>query len=85
MFLPLQLLSGIVIAAHRDLTVRSLAEPGYGRILAAKLVLFAAVLLAAGLHGLAVGRGQERLARLAGIATLLGSVGVVLLATALVP
>jgi len=34
---------------------------------------------------MAVGRGQDRLARVLGIATLLGSVGVVLLATALVP
>jgi hypothetical protein len=84
-FLPLQLLTGIALAAHRGITVQSLAEPGYGRTLAAKLVLFAAVLLVSGLHGMAVGRGQERLARLAGIATLLGSVGVVLLATALVP
>jgi putative copper export protein len=84
-FLPLQLLTGIALAAHRGITVQSLAEPGYGRTLAAKLVLFAAMLLVSGLHGMAVGRGQERLARLAGIATLLGSVGVVLLATALVP
>jgi hypothetical protein len=50
-----------------------------------RLALFAAVLLVCGVHGMAVGRGQARLARLAGIATLLGSVGVVLLATALVP
>jgi len=35
--------------------------------------------------GIAVRRGQDRLARVLGIATLLGSVGVVLLATALVP
>ena len=65
--------------------MQSLAEPGYGRTLAAKLALFAAVLLVSGVHGMAVGRGRERLARLAGMATLLGSVGVVLLATALVP
>ena len=36
-------------------------------------------------HGVGVGRGQDRLARLLAIATLLGSVGVVLLAAALVP
>jgi hypothetical protein len=72
-------------AAHRGVTLQSLAEPGYGRTLALKLALFAAVLLVCGVHGMAVGRGQARLARLAGIATLLGSVGVVLLATALVP
>jgi len=67
------------------MTVHSLAEPGYGRTLGAKLILFAAVLLVSGVHGVAVGRGQDRLARLLGIATLFGSVGVVLLATALVP
>jgi len=66
------------------MTLPDLAKPGYGQTLGAKVVLFAAVLLAAGLHGMAVGRGQDRLARLLGIATLLGSVGVVLLATALV-
>ena len=47
--------------------------------------LFAVVLAISGAHGVTVGRGQDRLARLLAIATLLGSVGVVLLATALVP
>jgi putative copper export protein len=84
-FLPLQVLTGLAPAAHRGVTLRSLAAPGYGRILGAKVVLFAVVLLVSGAHGVAVGRGQDRLARLLGIATLLGSVGVVLLATALVP
>jgi hypothetical protein len=36
-------------------------------------------------HGIAVRRGQDWLARVLGIATLFGSVGVVVLATALVP
>jgi len=84
-FLPLQILTGIALAAHRGMTLRSLAGPGYGQTLGEKVVLFAAVLLASGAHGVAVGRGQDRLARLLGIATLLGSVGVVLLATALLP
>jgi hypothetical protein len=65
--------------------VRDLAEPGYGRTLGAKIALFAVVLLVSGMHGMAVGRGRDRLGRLLGIATLLGSVGVVLLATALIP
>jgi hypothetical protein len=47
--------------------------------------VFAAVLVVSGLHGMAVGRGRDRLARLLGIATLAGSVAIVLLATALVP
>jgi uncharacterized membrane protein len=84
-FLPLQVATGIALAAHRGLTVSDLAEPGYGRTLGGKVVLFAVVLLISGLHGVAVRRGQDRLARLLGIATVLGSVGVVLLATALVP
>jgi putative copper export protein len=84
-FLPLQIATGLALAAHRGVTLRSLAEPGYGRVLGGKVALFAVVLLVSGLHGVAVGRGQDRLARLLGIATLVGSVGVVLLATALVP
>jgi uncharacterized membrane protein len=84
-FLPVQIATGIALAAHRGVTVGDLAEPGYGRTLGEKVALFAVVLLISGVHGVAVGRGQDRLARLLGIATLLGSVGVVLLATALVP
>lgn len=84
-FLPLQIASGIALATHRGLTVGDLAEPGYGRTLGEKLTLFAVVLVISGVHGAAVRRGQDRLARLLGIATLVGSVGVVLLATALVP
>ena len=84
-FLPLQIASGIALAAHRGLTVGDLTEPGYGRTLGEKLTLFAVVLVISGVHGVAVRRGQDRLARLLGVATLLGSVGVVLLATALVP
>jgi uncharacterized membrane protein len=84
-FLPLQIASGIALAAHRGLTLSDLAEPGYGRTLGEKVSLFALVLLVSGLHGVAVGRGQDRLARVLAVATLLGSVGVVLLATALVP
>ena len=42
-------------------------------------------LVISAVHCVAVGRGQDRLARVLGVATLLGPVGVVLLATALVP
>jgi putative copper export protein len=84
-FLPVQVATGIALAAHRGLTVRDLAEPGYGRILGEKVTLFALVLLISGVHGVAVRRGQDRPARPLAIATLVGSVGVVLLATALVP
>jgi uncharacterized membrane protein len=84
-FLPLQLLSGVALAAHRGMTVQRLAEPGYGRTLGAKVLLFAVVLVVSGVHGTAVRHGQDRLARLAAITTLLGSVGIVWLATSLVP
>ncbi|MCK2213812.1 hypothetical protein MF672_008420 [Actinomadura sp. ATCC 31491] len=82
-FLPVQLATGVALAARKGVTWQSLAEPGYGRILAAKLGLFAAVMLAAGLHGWASGAGRARLARALAIASLVGSLGVVLLATAL--
>ena len=84
-FLPVQLATGVALAAHRGLTVSDLTEPGYGRTLGAKVALFAVVLVLSGLHGVAVGRGRDRLARVLAVATLIGSVGVVLLATALVP
>jgi hypothetical protein len=84
-FLPVQIATGTALAAHRGLTVSDLADPGYERTLSEKLTLFAMVLVISGVHGIAVRRGQDRLARVLGIATLLGSVGVVLLATALVP
>jgi uncharacterized membrane protein len=83
-FLPLQTLTGIALAAHRGVTLDGLTRPGYGRILGAKILLFAAVLLLSAAHGAAVGRGRDRLARPLALATLLGSVGVIWLATALV-
>jgi hypothetical protein len=61
----------------------SLAEPGYGRMLAGKLVAFALVMLAAGLHGWAVAAGRRTLARSLAVSSLAGSFVVVLLATAL--
>jgi hypothetical protein len=84
-FLPVQVVTGIALAAHRGMTVARLTDTGYGHILGAKLVLFAAVLALSAGHGMAVGRGRDRLARLLALATLLGSVGVIWLATALVP
>ena len=74
-FLPLQIATGTVLAAHRGLTVVELADPGYGRTLGEKVTLFAVVLLISRVHGVAVGRGQHGLARLLGLATLFGSVG----------
>jgi uncharacterized membrane protein len=84
-FLPLQVVTGIALAAHRGVTVGELGQAGYGRTLSEKLTLVVVVLLLSGAHGVAVRRGRERAARVLAIATLVGSVGVVLLATALVP
>ncbi|HEX6469762.1 MAG TPA: hypothetical protein VF069_11755 [Streptosporangiaceae bacterium] len=82
-FLPVQIATGIALARHNQVTWRSLAHTDYGRILAAKLALFAAVMVAAGLHGMASGRGRTGFARAMAMASLVGSVGVILLATAL--
>ncbi|GIH96262.1 hypothetical protein ACFFMN_39430 [Planobispora siamensis] len=82
-FLPVQLGTGVALAWHKGVTWASLADPGYGRILAAKLALFCAVMATAALHGWASSGGRPALARAAAVASLVGSVGVVLLATAL--
>ncbi|MFF5210965.1 hypothetical protein [Streptosporangium sp. NPDC000396] len=82
-FLPVQLGTGVALAWRKGITWASLAEPGYGRILAAKLVLFCAVMAAAALHGWATGTGRAAFARAMAVTSLVGSIGVVLLATAL--
>ncbi|MFE1785799.1 hypothetical protein ACFW9F_25305, partial [Streptomyces sp. NPDC059506] len=82
-FLPVQLGTGVAMAWHKGVTWSSLAEPGYGRTLAAKLALFTAVMIAAALHGWAHGRGRPGLARALAVGSLAGSLGVVLLAAAL--
>lgn len=82
-FLPLQLASGILIAWHKGVTWGSLLEPGYGRILTAKLALFVVVMLAAAGHGLMSAKGKPEVARTLVLISLVGSVGIVLLATAL--
>jgi uncharacterized membrane protein len=81
--IPLQLATGVALAQHKGVTLASLAEPGYGRMLAGKLVAFALVMLAAGLHGLAISAGRRNLARSLTVSSLAGSFVVVLLATAL--
>ncbi len=81
-FLPVQITTGVAMAWHKGVTWASLTEPGYGRILAAKLLLFAAVVAVAGVHGWASSR-HPSFARAMAIASLVGSVGIVLIATAL--
>lgn len=82
-FLPVQLGTGLAIAWHRGLTWSTLAEPGYGRTLAVKLALFTVVMAVAAAHGWAYARGRPELARALAVVSLVGSLGVVLLATAL--
>lgn len=82
-FLPVQLGTGWAMAWHKGVTWASLAEPGYGRTLATKLGLFVLVMLAAAGHGIAYSKGRAELARALAVVSLVGSLGVVLLATAL--
>jgi uncharacterized membrane protein len=81
--IPLQLATGTALAWHKGVTMASLAQPGYGRTLAGKLVAFVLVMLAAGLHGWANSAGRKALARALAVSSLVGSLVVVLLATAL--
>ena len=82
-FLPSQVLTGVALAAHRGVTFGSLAEPGYGRTLAAKLILVVVAMVTAAGHGIASAKGQPALARVLTLCSLVCSLGVVLLATAL--
>lgn len=83
LFLPAQVATGIMLAAHAGVTWASLLEPGYGRTLAAKLGVFALVLVLSGVHGFLQGTGRKQAARSLALASLIGSVVIVLLATAL--
>ncbi|MCZ9346511.1 hypothetical protein NGM37_53275 [Streptomyces sp. TRM76130] len=78
-----QLATGWALAWRTGVTRASLAETGHGRTLAAKLVLLALVMAAAAGHGIAHAEGRPDLARSLAVASLVGSLGVVLLATAL--
>ncbi|MEU3950411.1 hypothetical protein [Streptomyces sp. NPDC029526] len=82
-FLPVQLATGWAMAWHKGVTWASLAEPGYGRTLTTKLALFVMVMFAAAGHGIAHAKGRADLARALAGASLVGSLGVVVLATAL--
>jgi uncharacterized membrane protein len=82
-FLPVQVATGIALAAHAGVTLGSLGEPGYGRTLTAKLALVVVAMVAAAGHGIAAAKGRPTLARAASVCALVCSLGVVLLATAL--
>jgi putative copper export protein len=83
LFLPLQVATGIALAMHAGVTWASLLQPGYGRTLLAKLVVFALVLAISGVHGYLQGTGRKQAARSLALASLIGSVVIVLLAVAL--
>lgn len=82
-FLPVQVATGLALGAQKGVTWASLAEPGYGRTLAAKLALVVVAMVAAAVHGIAAAKGRTMLARVATLCALVCSLGVVLLATAL--
>ena len=82
--LPLLLLSGIALAAHRGVEIAHLGDPGYTRLLSIKLVLVILSISLAATHGL-LATSRPRLARPLAITGLATSVGIVVFATALVP
>lgn len=82
-FLPVQITTGLLLAYHHGVTVMSLSQPGYGRTLLAKLIVVTLVLTASGVHGWAHGTNRAGTARTFAIGSLVGSVVIVLLATAL--
>ncbi|MCP2260951.1 hypothetical protein LX15_004671 [Streptoalloteichus tenebrarius] len=83
-FLPIQVITGVLLAARHGVTWGSLWEPGYNRVLAAKLLLFTVVMIATAVHGITQAKGRSAWSRAATLVALVGSVGVVLLATGLV-
>jgi uncharacterized membrane protein len=82
--LPTLLVTGIALAWHRDVTFSTLGDQGYGRLLAIKLVLVAASIVLAAVHGV-LATGRPRAARPLALLGLASSLGIVIFATALVP
>lgn len=82
--LPTLIGTGTALAWHRGVTFGSLDEPGYGRLLAAKLVLVVASVALAAVHGV-LAMSRPRVARPLAMAGLASSVAIVIFATALVP
>ncbi len=82
--LPVLVATGIALAWHRGVTFGSFDDPGYGRLLGIKLILVAASIVLAAVHGVMAMR-QPRLARPLAMGGLASSLGIVVFATALVP
>jgi putative copper export protein len=83
LFLPIQVGTGVLLAWRRGVTFSSLTHPGYGRTLLAKLIVFALVMAVSGVHGWAQGTRRAGWARSLAIGSVIGSLVIVLLATAL--
>ena len=84
LLLPTLVGTGVALAARRGVTFETFGEPGYGRLLGVKLVLVAASIVLAAVHG-TLASSRPLLARRLAIAGLGSSVGIVVFATALVP
>jgi putative copper export protein len=82
--LPLLLLTGLLLAWHRGVTLGTFNDPGYGRLLGIKLALVVAAVGLAAVHGV-LAASRPASARPLAIAGLASSIGVVVFATALVP
>jgi putative copper export protein len=82
--LPTLLVTGLALASHRGVTIGSLDDPGYGRLLGTKLVLVLVSVVLAAIHGI-VAMSRPGAARLLAVSGLLSSIGIVVFATALVP
>lgn len=82
--LPTLLVTGLALAWHRGVTFGSFDDPGYGRLLGIKLVFVVASIALAAVHGIVASR-QPRRARPLALLGVAASVGVVVLATAMVP
>jgi uncharacterized membrane protein len=83
LFLPNQLVTGTLLAAHEGVRWSSLTDSAYGRILAVKLGFFALVMIGAVIYGVAETRRNYRTAEVAAMVTLLVTLGVVFMATGL--
>jgi putative copper export protein len=82
--LPTLVASGVALAWHRGGRLESLGDPGYGRLLAFKLILVVVSVALAAAHGITATKrpGSARPLAIAGFAS---SIGIVVFATALVP
>lgn len=82
--LPLLLATGLALAWHRGVTLRTFENPGYGRLLGIKLTFVVVSVALAALHGIIATRDPRR-ARPLALAGLGSSLAIVVFATALVP